>query len=309
MFSESYERLVLVLKMRKIIKRNDIVAVNGHNHTKVSDGKLNSCELLILNILCGFKKVFVTDHNDLVWGGKEKFCAKFISKLIGTEFCPGIEFSCFFDLSDFGGNNKTEFHIVGLGVDPQNVGVKETIKKIQSGREDITRRILENIRRVGFSIISFDELKEKSGGNITLPDIARNVREKDGGSVDAEDFIREHLSRGSDCFVSNDTLISSADAIEIIKEAGGFPVWGHPKDSLGDFFDTHFEQVGSVLREMEIGGIEAFRDNHSACDVRKIEKFCIDNDLEIRAGSDMHEARDLFSYMRNIIKVLEDGDL
>ncbi|MDD3190453.1 MAG: hypothetical protein PHI66_02065 [Candidatus Pacebacteria bacterium] len=60
---------------------------------------------------------------------------------------------------------------------------------------------------------------------------------------------------------------------------------------------------------MGIGGIEAFRDNYSAHDVRKIENFCIDSDLEIRAGSDMHETRDLFSYMIRIVKVLEGDDL
>lgn len=77
MFSKSYERLVSVLKIRKIIKRNDIVAINEHNHTKVSDGRLDSCELLILNSLCGFRKVFVADHNNLVWGGKENFVPGF----------------------------------------------------------------------------------------------------------------------------------------------------------------------------------------------------------------------------------------
>ncbi|MDD3190452.1 MAG: hypothetical protein PHI66_02060 [Candidatus Pacebacteria bacterium] len=67
-------------------------------------------------------------------GWQRKFCARILSKLIGTELYLGIEFSCFFDLSDFGGSDKTEFRLAGLGVDPENAGLRETIKKIQSGR-------------------------------------------------------------------------------------------------------------------------------------------------------------------------------
>jgi len=306
-FSGFYKTARSLWRIRGIIKRNAVIAINGHNHTKTSDGDLDSFGLLFLNWLFGFRGITVTDHNSLLWGKNEKAYAKIFKNILNTSFCPGIEFSCFFDLSEFGGDRQKEFHIVGTGVNPNNKKLNSAIKNIRKGREEMTERMLEKIRDSGFSIIPFKELKKKSGGNVTLTDIAKNVKDKAGKNINVENFIGTHLLKGGDCFVPNDMLLSVHCAVEIIKASGGVVVWAHPKDTLSALFSTDFEKVALRLKDIGINGIEAFRDNHTAEDVEKIESFCINNDLEIRAGSDMHKAKDLLVYVENIVTIFEQN--
>lgn len=309
-FSGCCKTLHSLRKVRRIIKNNAIVAVNGHNHTTASDGVLGSSRLLFLNWLAGFNSMIVTDHNALRWNAKEKLYARYSKRILNIEFCPGIEFSCFFDLSEFGGDERKEFHIVGIGIDPDDERLRVSIENIQRSREKMTEEMIQKVIGSGYSIIPFEELKKKAGGNVTLPDIANNVRARNGEKVDPEKFIQDHLAAGKDCHVINGTLISVEEAVNTIRLAGGRAVWAHPKYTMENLFKEHFENLALKLKDLGIEGIEAFREIHDAEDTRMIKSFCADNGLEIRAGSDMHRAKDLIIYIRNMVEVFEqDKDI
>jgi predicted metal-dependent phosphoesterase TrpH len=292
------------IKFRKIIKGNKILRTNGHNHTTTSDGRMGIVLLLLLNLLYGFNKIAVTDHNVAAWN-ERKFWHKFISKIfriLDIEIISGIEFSCFFELN----NKKREFHIVGIGIDPDNKEIKEAERNIKAGREEIIKKMLEKIRNLGFSIISFEKLKRKSGGNITLPDIANNVRTKNGKKIDSQKFINEHLEAGKDCYLPNDTfLLSTKEVIRIIKLSGGTAIWAHPKYTLRDLFGENFENIALQLKNYGIDGIETFRGGQNMEDTSRIKVFCKNNELAITGGPDTHKAKDLSIYAETIVNVFE----
>lgn len=294
------------IKFRKIIKKNKILPASYHNHTTASDGEMEIATLLFLNLLYGFKEVAITDHNAIAWN-ENRFYNKILSKICAifhTKVISGIEFSCFFEIND----EKHEFHITGLGINPDDKKINEAAEKIQTARKEMIEKIIQRINKLGYSIISFEELKKKSRGNITVPDIAKNVRMKDGKKVDVQNFIDDHLVSGKDCYFSNNTfLLPVKEAIDIIKSSGGTAVWAHPKYTLKNLFDNNFDNIALQLKNFGIEGIEAFRGGQNAEDTERIKNFCERNKLKIIGGPDTHKAKDLLIYAETIMNLSKDN--
>lgn len=283
------------------MRKHDCLQLSAHNHTHASDGKLGLCGMLAWNLFYGFRKVAVTDHNIAAWDPTIPSRA-LLSQLFGLfrmRIIPGIEFSCFFELR----GERKEFHITGIGIDPQAGEINQAVEGIQAERENVARRMLEKISTAGFSVMAFEELKQRSGGNITLPDIAAHVRTKDGRKVVVQEFMDGHLAKGQDCHVPNDSfLLPVEEAIRIIRAAGGSAVWAHPKYTLGDDFEDCFETVAKEFTEQGLDGIEAFRGRQDNGDTEKILNFCKRNGVAIFGGADTHKAQDLSAYIESVVR-------
>jgi predicted metal-dependent phosphoesterase TrpH len=76
-------------------------------------------------------------------------------------------------------------------------------------------------------------------------------------------------------------LLTPPEAVELILQAGGTPVWAHPP---GDLIDT----LLPPMVEVGLAGLEVYRPLHSRTDVVRLEGICRTGGLLTTGGSDWH---------------------
>lgn len=307
--AEEEEALADIELFRKILQDHPELLANCHNHTRASDGRMGLAELVLLNWLCGFKKVVVTDHNAFGYDERKREHRQVAERFrlwLGMEIESGVELSCWFDFSPWGGPARKEVHITGLGVDCSSRELNATLQLIQDGRRERAKISVGLIREAGYGIIDYAELAERYE-NITLLNIAEHVTETVDGvavPVDPGRFLEEHLLAGQDCYAPK-VLITVEEAIRLIIGAGGTPVWAHPLTTLGfDLFEKHFEEIARAFRELGLAGIEAFTKRQSKIGSERIIAFCTAYGLKFFGGADTHKKGDLLIYVRNLLDLV-----
>ena len=118
------------------------------------------------------------------------------------------------------------------------------------------------------------------GGSIGRPHIAKAITMA-GGTTSVMEAYSKYINNDSDVYVQRKT-ISPHDAIEIIYDAGGIPVFAHP-------FDV--EDAENLIKEfMHFGlrGVEAYHRKHSPAMVEYYSTIAEKNGLIITGGSDFH---------------------
>lgn len=76
-------------------------------------------------------------------------------------------------------------------------------------------------------------------------------------------------------------LLDPVGAIEVVKRAGGVPVWAHPP---GDLVDA----LLPLLIDAGLLGLEVYRPRHKRNDVLRLEQLCRSTGLMATGGSDWH---------------------
>ena len=99
-----------------------ILNADLHCHSVVSDGTLTPEELAARAAANGVELWALTDHDEV--GGQERAAAA--AKACGIRYLCGVEISVTF-------LNQT-VHIVGLGVDPDNIALREGLTATRGGR-------------------------------------------------------------------------------------------------------------------------------------------------------------------------------
>ena len=113
-----------------------------HVHSTASDGTCSPRELVEKAQRGGFALMALTDHDntdgvaELSAAGREQ----------GLRTVAGIE------LSIDAGRGFDRFHLLGLGVDPENAELKAFLKKVLDGRNARNERIVENFARLGIDM-------------------------------------------------------------------------------------------------------------------------------------------------------------
>ena len=108
--------------------------VDFHCHSTASDGSFTPTELAQKG--ASFAAMAITDHDNC--DGAEEFLASGG----GCRRFAGIE------LSIEPGEGFDRFHLLGLGIDPGNAGLKAFLQRILDGRNARNERILANFRRL-----------------------------------------------------------------------------------------------------------------------------------------------------------------
>ena len=107
------------------------MTVDFHVHSTASDGTLSPSELA--EKARGFSAIALTDHDNCDglddWAG-----------------VAGVE------LSIEPGEGFDKFHLLGLGINPENAGLQAFLRHILEGRNARNERILSNFRRLGIEM-------------------------------------------------------------------------------------------------------------------------------------------------------------
>ena len=115
----------------------NVINADLHCHSVVSDGTLTPEALAERAAKNGVELWALTDHDEI--GGQHRAAAA--AKAQGMKYLTGTEISVTFI--------GTTVHIVGLGFDPDNVGMQEGLRKTRGGRRERAQEISDGLAQVG----------------------------------------------------------------------------------------------------------------------------------------------------------------
>ncbi len=238
-----------------------------HTHSCVSDGTYSPSEVVRLARENGIGLLALTDH-DTVYGVKEAILS---GKQLGVFVMPGIEIDTM---------HSEEIHILGLGIDPYNAKLAESLRGQMARRNERNVRMISKLLTLGYDI----KIKlEASSPSMTRLHIASALVEC--GHVPSRGAAFSTLiGQGCPAYADFDR-ISTKKAIELIDGAGGVAVVAHPCKLKGNVHSI----VGELARA-GLWGIEAYYPSATEGHKQLHISLAMQHGLFLTCGSDFHGA-------------------
>ncbi|MFN8215809.1 MAG: PHP domain-containing protein [Solirubrobacterales bacterium] len=236
------------------------------SHSTVSDGQLAPAGVVEEAARAGVTTLALSDH-DAIAGVEEAAVA---AERVGIELVPATEMSCVHEYAE-------DLHVCGYWVDLGKIAA--ACERAQHERVARAGEIIERLRAEGFDLHLEDAVREAGDAlSIGRPHIARAA----GASGDLGPFFEEYLVPGAKAFVPR-RWPTAAEAIALIREAGGVAVIAHP------YWDIDAPgEVDDLIRSLGADGIETFYPTHSEQQTAHLLELCDELDLIPTASSDYH---------------------
>jgi predicted metal-dependent phosphoesterase TrpH len=245
-----------------------------HCHSIVSDGTLSPEDLAARASANGVELWALTDHDEI--GGIAR--ARAAAHAAGMAFLSGVEVSV-----TFAGETV---HIVGLGFDENDPGLRRGLESTRGGREGRAREMAAELARVGIHGAFEGALKYVGNPDlISRTHFARYIVEV-GACSDTAEVFRKYLADGKPGFVPH-RWATLGDAVRWIREAGGVAVIAHP-GRYHRFDATKEYALFSEFREHGGQGVEVVTGSHTAAEYVKYADMAIEFGLAASRGSDFH---------------------
>jgi predicted metal-dependent phosphoesterase TrpH len=244
-----------------------------HCHSVVSDGTLTPEALAARARANGVDLWALTDHDEV--GGQHR--AEAAARAEGMQYLTGTEISVSFA-------GKT-VHIVGLGFDADNAGLRQGLVRTRGGRSERAQEMSDGLARVG--IRGAYEGALKFVGNpelISRTHFARFLVEA-GVCKDTSEVFRKFLTEGKPGFVPH-RWATLRDAVTWITDAGGLAVIAHP----ARYGFTPNEEYALFTEFITHGGrgVEVVTGSHSSQEAVTYAGMAREFGLAASRGSDFH---------------------
>ena len=245
-----------------------------HCHSVVSDGTLTPEELAQRAHANGVKLWSLTDHDEL--GGQQR--AREAAAALNMNYLAGVEIS----VTWLG----QTIHIVGLGIDPDDEGILDGLKRTREGRGDRAKQMAEQLLKVGIPG-AYEGALHYAGNHdlISRTHFARFLVEQ-GVCKDTEQVFKNYFVEDKPGYVPH-CWANLDETIGWIKSAGGVAVIAHPgryklnlmqRDQLFAFFKDH----GGL-------GLEVITGSHSPDQYQEYGKIAKQYGFLASRGSDFHD--------------------
>ncbi len=221
--------------------------VDLHAHTTASDGKLTPAQVVERAARRGLRVVGIADH-DTIDGLPEALAA---GERLGLEVVPAVEFS----LRHEPDKQFVGLHLLGYFIDPQTPLLVEMMQKVQQGRVEQKIKQIEKLQSFGFDV-PVDAVLARAGGMPGRPHIAAVLLERNPGRFDSiQQIFNEYLGVHAKAHVGRQFALKLAEAVDLIKQAGGVPVFAHPGG-----YDSDIDPLLAVRNAAAEGveGVEVF---------------------------------------------------
>ena len=216
--------------------------VDLHSHTTASDGTYTPTQVVERAVQRGLRVVGITDH-DTINGLAEALDA---GQRLGIEVVPGVEFS----LRHEPEKHFVGLHLLGYFIDPQAPALVAVMQKVQQGRIDQKVKQIEILQSFGFDV-PVDEVFARASGMPGRPHIAAVLLERNPGRFkNINQIFDEYLGVNAKAHVGRQFALKMTQATDIIKQAGGLPVFAHPGG-----YDSQIDPITAV-RNAAVEGIE-----------------------------------------------------
>ena len=246
--------------------------IDLHIHTTYSDGAFSPIQVVDTAIECGLDVIALTDHDNILSCEIAREYVKESGKTL--EIIQGVEINTIY--------KGYEVHILGYFMDIENSDFKNLLKNQQNARVNQTKEMIELLSKKAGIKVKFDDIKNlvAKNGSIGRPHIARAITSA-GGTQSVVEAYAKYINDDSPVYVQRKT-VSPHDAVEIIYEAGGIPVFAHPVD-----VDIS-EQLTKDLMNYGLRGLEAYHRKHSPAVVEYYSSLAEKFGLIVTGGSDFH---------------------
>jgi predicted metal-dependent phosphoesterase TrpH len=243
------------------------VGIDLHSHTLASDGELTPAELIALAVSAGLKHLSITDHDTVAAIPDARRAAP-----TDLEVIAGIELSAWL--------NNREVHILGHFLDIAEPRLAQVSERLRVERRERMEAMLAKLAALGIRI-SMAQVESHAGGeSLGRPHLAQALVDT-GLCVDIKDAFSRYLGAGRPACVER-AHVRSADAVALIRGAGGTATLAHPGTSKVERHEI------AQLRAEGMVGLEVFHADHgpSVCD--KYAGIAQQLDLVPTGGSDYH---------------------
>ncbi len=245
--------------------------IDLHSHTNESDGTFSPAELIAEAQRVGVRTLAITDHD--TFAGYDQ--AVQFSMEAGVHLICGIELSTKW--------NGTSVHLLGYFFDQTKMtGFRKWILELQTSRKDRNRRLIERLREVGVNI-TMEEVDARGRGMTGRPHFARVLMDK-GYVSSIQQAFDVYLADSGKAYVDR-MEPPFAEAVRMIRDAGGITSIAHPVRWNGDF-------AGALpaLCKTGLHAIEAYHSDHSSEQREHFLFLAKQHGLRVTGGSDFHGA-------------------
>ncbi|MCC3273947.1 PHP domain-containing protein [Arthrobacter zhangbolii] len=247
--------------------------IDLHTHSSVSDGTEQPAEVMAAAAGAGLDVVALTDHDTTAgWAEAAAAAAK-----LGLAFVPGMEVSC-------RSAEGISVHVLSYLHDPEHPGLLEEIARSRAAR--VSRAELMVSRLAEDFPIDWAAVQEQvaPGATIGRPHIA-DALVAAGVVPNRSAAFSGILTARSPYFVAH-YAPEPARAVELVRQAGGVPVFAHPVASsrgrvVGEA--TFHEMIDAGLLGVEVD----HRDNPEE-GRQWLRRLAGENSLLVTGSSDYH---------------------
>ncbi|MDM0120394.1 3',5'-nucleoside bisphosphate phosphatase [Variovorax arabinosiphilus] len=250
-----------------------ILNADLHCHSVVSDGTLTPEALAERAAANGVELWALTDHDEV--GGQHRAMAA--AKAHGMRYLTGCEISV-----TFAGETV---HIVGLGFDPDDAGMRAGLRATRGGRGERAKEMSAGLARVGIDGAYEGALQFVGNPElISRTHFARFLVES-GVCRDTSEVFRKYLTEGKPGYVPH-RWATLKDAVHWITAGGGLAVVAHP----GRYNFTANEEHALFIEFQAHGGraIEVVTGSHSPAEYVEYAEKALEYGFAASRGSDFH---------------------
>lgn len=252
--------------MNYLFKKKHTKYADLHIHTDRSDGLLSPEQIVAKANKAELSTISITDHDTL--DGIESALAA--GKRHNVEIIPGLELS-----SEYNGE---ELHILGYFIDWQNQPLNERLQIFRNERHERALKMMDKLKQLGVHIDHVDVFKIKELEYVGRPHLAAALVQN-GYAETISDAFNRFLGNNAPAYIPK-SAFSPSEAIKMILDSDGIPVWGHP--------GTLKQDVLKELISYGLMGIEAYYSYHSNQLTDYYCNLARENNLLITGGSDFH---------------------
>ncbi len=244
--------------------------VDLHIHTSYSDGAFSPEKIVDTALDVGLDAIAITDHDNIL----SHAIAKKYAKDKPIEILQGVEINTLY--------KGYEVHILGYFMNFENSDFQKLLKIQQQARIKQTKEIITLLaKRAGIKITYENIINQVAqGGSIGRPHIAKAITNVGGTSSTIEAY-NKYINDESNVYVQRKT-VTPFEAVEVIYEAGGIPVFAHPYDV------DIAEKLTKEMINFGLRGLEAYHRKHSPAIIEYFSTLAEKYGLIVTGGSDFH---------------------
>ncbi|QZY83403.1 PHP domain-containing protein [Micrococcus luteus] len=244
-----------------------------HTHSTESDGTEPPADVVRAAARAGLDGLALTDH-DTTAGWAEAAQA---ARETGLTLVPGMEMSCT-------SADGVSVHVLSYLHDPENPAL---LREVGLARDARLIRAQEMVRRLGADFpITWELVQEHAAENATIgrPHLA-DALVTIGAVPDRSAAFTEILAGRSKYYVPH-FAPDPAEAVALIRAAGGVPVFAHPRARMRGRVvgDEVFEQMA----EAGLAGVEVEHRDNPAEERTWLRAFADRHGLFVTGSSDYH---------------------
>jgi hypothetical protein len=254
--------------------------IDLHLHSNASDGTDDPADVVRLAAAADVTTLALTDHDTTA--GWAPATAAMAAVPASVRLVRGAEFST---TAPDGRGGHVSAHLLGYLFDPAHPAIVADQERLRGERSRRIGVMTERLRADGYDVDPA-AIAARTGAPVGRPHLGRALVEI--GAVDSVGAAFDSLLAKGGKYYEPKADTPIADAIAMIRAAGGVAVWAHPWARLrGDVIEP---EVIADLAGRGLGGLEVDHRDHEPGDRERLRGIAAELGLVVTGSSDYHGA-------------------